>query len=155
MGPHTLSPHPKLDPHTCGFVPCSLSISSRILAWEEELVADSDRVFFFLLEGIRGGFRITEQGSQFEDAQETNHPSTLQYRDLVEEELIEQIKLGNYVVASNKPTVVSALAAIPKTNGKVRLIHDGSRPVGSAMNDYSIPDTCSAFPKFTRCMQPC
>ena len=59
----------------------------------------------------------------------------------VEKELMEQIKLGNYVVASKKPTVVSALAAIPKDNGDVRIIHDGSRPEGSGMNSYSIPQS--------------
>ena len=43
-------------------------------------------------------------------------------------------------MASKKPTIVSAIAAIPKDNG-IRLIHDGSRPRGMAMNDYSVPDS--------------
>ena len=33
------------------------------------------------------------------------------------------------------------MAAIPKEDGSVRLIHDGSRPIEAAMNDYSQPDT--------------
>ena len=33
------------------------------------------------------------------------------------------------------------MAATPKEDGSVRLIHDGSRPIGAAMNDYSQPDT--------------
>ena len=33
------------------------------------------------------------------------------------------------------------MAAIPKEDGSVRLIHDGSRPIGAAMNNYSQPDT--------------
>jgi hypothetical protein len=48
--------------------------------------------------------------------------------------------MGYYFVASQKPTVVSAVAAIPKPNGKIRVIHDGSRPRGTAMNDYATPD---------------
>ena len=38
-----------------------------------------------------------------------------------------------------KPHIVSALGAIPKKNSPdVRLIHDASRPSGSALNDYAI-----------------
>ena len=33
------------------------------------------------------------------------------------------------------------MAAIPEEDGSVRLIHDDSRPIGAAMNDYSQPDT--------------
>lgn len=35
-----------------------------------------------------------------------------------------------------KPTIVSALGAIPKSNSKVRLIHDDSRPLHMSINDY-------------------
>lgn len=59
----------------------------------------------------------------------------------MEKELKEQIENGNYVIADRKPTVVSALAAIPKENGSIRLIHDGSKPIGQAMNDYSNPNS--------------
>ena len=48
---------------------------------------------------------------------------------------------GHYVIACKKPTVVSALAAIPKDDTSVRIIHDGSRPAGQAMNDYSVPES--------------
>ena len=37
--------------------------------------------------------------------------------------------------------MVSAMAAIPKEDGSVRLIHDGSRPIGAAKSDYAQPDT--------------
>lgn len=58
----------------------------------------------------------------------------------MESELVDQLAKGYYVLADRKPTVVSAIAAIPKDNGKIRLIHDGSRPVGTGMNDYATPD---------------
>ena len=45
---------------------------------------------------------------------------------------------GHYVKTTSKPRVVSPLGAIPKDGGdEVWLIHDGSRPLGDAMNDYS------------------
>lgn len=47
-------------------------------------------------------------------------------------------KSGN-VMTKIKPTVVSALGAIPKPNStEVHLIHDCSRPHGQAVNDYII-----------------
>jgi hypothetical protein len=58
----------------------------------------------------------------------------------VEKELRDQIQQGHYVIASHKPTVVSALAVIPKDDGSHRIIHDGSRPTGKAMNDYAVPE---------------
>ena len=69
-----------------------------------------------------------------------NHTSALQNREKVENALINQIMKGHYILASKKPTIVSTLAAIPKDNGSVRLIHDGSKPVHRAMNDYSKAD---------------
>ena len=70
---------------------------------------------------------------------------------MVDEELRKQVADGHYVVASERPAIISPLAAIPKDDTSVRLIHDGSRPRGQAMNDYtdhhsvryqSIQDAC-------------
>jgi hypothetical protein len=114
------------------------SISDKLSEWQQELIDDSDQTF--LIDGIANGFRITEEGSVFKPACQENHQSTQRYKKQVEAELVSQIALGNYVCASKQPTVVSALGAIPKSDGSVRLIHDGSRPVGTAMNNYSNPD---------------
>ena len=38
------------------------------------------------------------------------------------------------------PKIVSPMAAIPKPDGDVRLIHDCSRPIGEAVNDYCSTD---------------
>lgn len=46
------------------------------------------------------------------------------------------------MVSKQKPTIVSALGAIPKPDGGIRLIHDGSMPPGIAMNDYATADKC-------------
>lgn len=58
-------------------------------------------------------------------------------RATVEETIRDEIQQGNYVISATKPTVVSALGAIPKPNStEIRLIHDCSRPHGHAVNDY-------------------
>ena len=36
-----------------------------------------------------------------------------------------------------KPKVISAIGAIPKNDGGIRIIHDCSRPEGKAVNDYA------------------
>lgn len=112
------------------------SISKHIDAWQEELKNDVDREF--LLQGISEGFRLIDKGSNIVQAESKNHKSAVVYKKEVEKELISQIEIGNYIVASKKPLVVSPLAAIKKEDGEsIRLIHDGSRPFGKAMNDYA------------------
>ena len=39
-----------------------------------------------------------------------------------------ELSNNNYVINGVKPTIVTSLGAIPKSNSKVRLIHDASRP---------------------------
>ena len=71
-----------------------------------------------------------------------NHGSSVVYRDLVEQELLAQIEQGNYVRSSCHPLVVSPIGAIKKENvDEVRIIHDGSRPLGEAMNSYGEPQS--------------
>ena len=58
-------------------------------------------------------------------------------RTTVEQTIRDEIRQGNYVLSAIKPTIVSALGAIPKPNStEVRLTHDCSRPHGQAVNDY-------------------
>jgi hypothetical protein len=107
--------------------------------WEKELIGDPDSVF--LLNGIENGFCISHVTdiAQVKDVECNNHPSALAHHDLVDKEFKHQLKLGNYVRAKCKPTIVSPLGAILKDGGQdVRIIHDGSRPIGEAMNDYTI-----------------
>ena len=55
----------------------------------------------------------------------------------VEEALLEEFKAGNYVQVSHKPTIVSALGAVPKPDSdELRLIHDCSMPHGLEVNSY-------------------
>ena len=115
------------------------SISDKHQVWQTELAGDIDRDF--LLEGINHGFRISEVQdiSEVRRVCVDNHPSVDKYKMLVEKELLSQVELGNYKVADTdvKPRIISPLGAIPKDDDDVRVIHDCSRPVGQALNDYA------------------
>ena len=95
-----------------------------------------------MLEGITHGFRLIEENSSEEKVEVRNHTSAHKYSDLMEKEQLDQIKKRYYVIliANRKPNIVSLLAAMPKSDGDIRLIHDASRPRGTAMNDYSSLD---------------
>lgn len=93
------------------------------------------------MEGIKNGFRITDvkDYSQVNSVCLGNHPSVAQNQKRVEHELEDQLEKGNYRLCAEKPTIISPLGAIPKDSNDIRLIHDCSRPVGSSLNDYSMP----------------
>lgn len=61
--------------------------------------------------------------------------TTPEVKSKVEKQILSEIEQGNYVIRSKKPTIVSALGAILKPDGGIRLIHDASMPRGHAMND--------------------
>lgn len=108
--------------------------------WENELINDPDRDF--LLDGIRHGFRITDENKYVTPVETDNYKSAtndLVYQT-VEKQIISELNEGNYKISpgNTKPTLVSALGAVPKPDGKsLRLIHDGSQPDKFALNDYA------------------
>ena len=55
----------------------------------------------------------------------------------VENQIKVELSEQRYIICENKPTIISALGAINKSDGSVRLIHDCSRPSGEALNDYA------------------
>lgn len=95
-----------------------------------------------MLEGIKHGFRICDKRAEgTTNVKVNNHPSVFKFQDKVEQELKGQIKDGNYVIAEKsglKPKIISPLGAIPKNDNEVRVIHDCSRPIGEAVNDYAV-----------------
>ena len=94
----------------------------------------------YLLQGLIEGFRIISRDSELRHAEATNYKSATEHdvRDTVEMTIREEIQQGNYIVTTEKPTIVSALGAIPKPDSdKVRLIHDCSRPQHSNVNSYT------------------
>ena len=94
------------------------------------------------MQGICEGFRLTTAGSKFTQVEMENYNSTTAPETiaLVHTQIRKEVVNGRYVVTWDKPTIVSALGAIPKPNGKIRLIHDCSRPLGAALNEYAEKD---------------
>ena len=92
----------------------------------------------YLLNGITNGFDIINQGYPEGPIQVANYSSALQSRKLVEKQLQQELDEGRYLIVKDPPRVISALGAIPKPDGTVRLIHDCSRPQGNSVNDYAV-----------------
>lgn len=109
---------------------------------EKELEHDSDK--YVLLQGINEGFHIVDDTSNLTSVCQSNYKSATSpdVRSQVEKQICSEIAEGNYVRQHKKTTIVSALGAIPKPDGGIRLIHDGSMPHGHAMNDYAKADDC-------------
>jgi len=60
-----------------------------------------------------------------------------QHHEQVENQILEEIRDGRYVVTSTKPTIVRSIGAIQKSDGiHVRLIHDALKPEGQGLNGY-------------------
>ena len=96
----------------------------------------------FILDGIKFGFKIIEPPDMDGNIEMNNYKSTREHATLVEAEIQKEIMEGRCIVTPGKPKIVSALGALPKSDGAIRLIHDASRPSSSAVNDYS-----AAIPK--------
>ena len=111
--------------------------------WERELLDDPDRDY--LLNGVRNGFDIVNTVCAPAPAECDNYRSCDAARDAVEAQILEEIKEGRYLVTSTKPQIISSLGAIPKPDGGIRLIHDASRPSGSAINDYASLESKIAY----------
>ncbi|KXJ08119.1 hypothetical protein AC249_AIPGENE24810 [Exaiptasia diaphana] len=112
--------------------------------WRTELKNDFDKDF--LIDGITNGFNILNIPHDIIDTAEVyNYKSATDnaIRDKVERQITSEIAQGNYVISQTKPTIISALGAIPKKDSNdVRLIHDCSRPEGASVNSYA---TCEHY----------
>ena len=107
-------------------------------------MGDKDEVF--LLDGVREGFHLVSE-FEFSSAECDNYPSAVagKNKDLVEAQILVELKEDRYEIVQEKPSVVSALGVVPKSNGGIRLIHDASRPVGLALNDYARVEMSQKF----------
>ena len=102
-----------------------------------ELQEDEDKDF--LLDGILNGFQLIPADSSLSPAEMENYRSATEppARAKVEATLREELEEGNYVISPSKPTIVSALGAVPKSNSdELRLIHDCSMSKGQGVNSY-------------------
>ena len=111
-------------------------------AWEKYLCGDDNRQY--LLDGVRLGFSLFDENITPESFLCKNYRSATMDNYLASEKQIQlELDLGRYVVSLNQPECVSSLGAIPKTEGRVRMIHDLSRPHGG-VNQYAT-DTSVSF----------
>ena len=102
----------------------------------------------FPIAGVRYGFDIIDENAVISPVTLPNHPSTRPHSELFEKatkQVVNEIQCGNYVVCDPPPKIVSPMAAIPKPDGGVRLIHDCSRPPGLSVNDYNSADWQQKF----------
>ena len=91
------------------------------------------------------GYKLAPEDCTSLPAQQHNYKSATSeaHKPKVEQTILGKIADGNHVVTDIKPTIISALGAIPKPDSsEVRLIHDCSRPPERALNDYI---SCSSF----------
>ena len=59
------------------------------------------------------------------------------FKEKVEKAILEEVEAGNYIPVHAKPSIVSALGAVPKPDSDdIRLIHDCSMPPGRGVNSY-------------------
>ena len=96
------------------------------------------------MSGVKDGFSlVTEPVSS--PAEQDNYKSATGNRSAVEAQIKTEILEGRYVIVDEKPLIVSALGAIEKLSGAVRLIHDASKPDNISLNDYAVLDEKKTF----------
>ena len=61
---------------------------------------------------------------------------------LVTQQILDELANDHYIQYDTPPKIVSALSAIPKPDGNIRLIHDMSHPDGLSVNAYASKDPC-------------
>ena len=104
-------------------------VTQRLDLWKVELSSDFDKTF--LLTGLEYGFMIIDKECTLLNSCRSNYKSVLlDDRVKVEVQLRKEIELGRYVVVKKPPSVISSLGAVAKPGGKIRVIHDLSRPDG-------------------------
>jgi hypothetical protein len=107
-----------LEPPT---VTAPLTLCSE--SWQNHLHGDPDEEY--IMNGVLYGFRLVDVDVCPPTVYCRNYQSaTVASRDQSETQINLEIKLGRYVKTSKKPHMISSLGAIPKTNNRVRLIHD-------------------------------
>ena len=117
-------------------LPPSSPMTLALPIWKLELTYDFNRTF--LLEGVEFGFKIIDVPCELHDSFSKNYRNVLLDDWIkVETQILKEIRLGRYIVVSRTPSVVSSLGAVPKSGGKVRVIHDLSRP-GGGINKFGV-----------------
>lgn len=104
-------------------------VSLALNTWKIELENDFDKCF--LLQGIEYGFWIVDRVVTLHSSCRKNYRSVLlNDREKVDSQIKHEVSLGRYIVVDSRPSIVSSLGAVPKSDGSIRIIHDLSRPDG-------------------------
>ena len=77
----------------------------------------------FLGNGVANGFNIVDRDARVVPMEIDNHPSASpgsELFNLVKQQVMSEISVGNYCVCVNKPEFISLLGAIPKPTGGIR-----------------------------------
>ena len=105
--------------------------------WTTELSTDPDKKF--LLDGILNGFQLLPASANLTPAEMNNYFSAVnpEIKTKVEATILEEVAAGNYVICTQKPTIISALGTVPKPDSSdLCIIHDCSMPAGQGVNSY-------------------
>ena len=88
---------------------------------------------------MKDGFQLLPADASIVQAEMDNYFSATSptSKDKVESSILEEIEAGNYAITTHKPTIISALGAVPKPDSdELRLIHDCSMPPSLGVNNY-------------------
>lgn len=99
----------------------------------------------FILNGVKYGFdvidtEVAESAVKPTEMENYNSATSPENFAKVEQQIKEEILNDRYKIVKTKPRIISALGAVNKSNGKVRIIHDASRPSGGAINDFWVKE---------------
>lgn len=116
-------------------------------AWVDELPID-DPHRDFILAGVRTGFNILDiaRANHYTGPIEVENYASATSPDnklKTEKQIKVELENGRYVIVDRRPAIVSAIGAIPKSDGNIRIIHDASRPHGESLNDLWEKETFS------------
>lgn len=107
-------------------------------AWKQEVDVLPGDDAQWLLVGIRDGFRILnddERGEVYVETENYTSSTCIENKARVEKQILAEIENKRYRLAPEKPIITSAIGAVKKSGGGIRLIHDASRPEGLSLND--------------------
>ena len=136
---------PKKLPLEAPSPPSLPPLLQHLPAWEECLWNDPDREF--IVNGIVHGFSLIDPQVSISDiapAHVPNNKSTCsdEIKSCIDDAVSNELTSGGYIPCTEQPKIISALSAIPKPDGGVRLIHDLSRPADQSVNSYASKDYC-------------
>lgn len=77
------------------------------------------------------------KGANLKEVYVPNHKSALQNRARMDIIIMNEIREGRYIITEVKPLVISAMGAVPKSDGGLRPIHDCSLPSDAGVNFYA------------------